>query len=107
MLDGVLDTLDRLFDRDSTVSDLRALLYATSEAVADTRFDSVLAESIRKLGDVRQSNKPLEDQRDAALLATGEFRLFIAGILNQDAGDNPKRRHTQSAARAMPVKENE
>ncbi|MGC4833464.1 hypothetical protein ACLQ3D_03075 [Micromonospora vinacea] len=47
LLEALLDAFDRLFDRQTTVVDVHALLFATSRALADSAFaeDMTAAES--------------------------------------------------------------
>ena len=95
LLTNVFDALDRLFDRDSTVWDVYAILYATSEALAETPFQSAFETPIRGLAETIRSNAPRESQRDAAMLITDDLRLLLASVLRQDSTENPKRRHTK------------
>ena len=94
LLENTLDALDRLFDRESKVLDLYALLFATGKAFGENRIGLVIESPIHELKKIIQS-KGLEDSnRESALRITDDLRKFVASELSSDAAENPKQRHS-------------
>lgn len=98
LLQNVLDSLDRLFDRHSTATDVYALLVATSIALGGSELAAAFERTIPPLREVIQSKSPLDEKRDAALTVTDGLRQFIAEQLWVDQVINPKRRHRPEIA---------
>jgi len=81
LLNNALDSLDRLFDRHSSVLDVWALLFATAEAIQETPHYSEFVEPVAMLRSIISSNDPAEQQRASALDATDRLRHYLADIL--------------------------
>jgi uncharacterized protein YllA (UPF0747 family) len=96
LLENVLDALDRLFDRESTVTDVYALLVATAVAVRGSSFSAPVEAPLRRLRDLVQSKTLPERRRDIGLELTDELRQFVAEQLRCDADENPRQRHDVS-----------
>jgi hypothetical protein len=81
LLGNVLDALDRLFDRDSSVVDVWALLLATGEALRGTEHESELTRPLPALLAAIRSGAPAESQRDQALAVTDKLRHYLAELV--------------------------
>jgi hypothetical protein len=81
LLENVLDALDRLFDRQCSVIDLWALLFATTEALRATEHCDQLERTTAILLAIIRSGASEEMQRDRALIVTDELRHYLAGLL--------------------------
>lgn len=81
MLENVLNTLDRLFDRQSSAIDVWAVLLATSEALRATPHHVEFEEPTAGLLAVVRSGGTAEVQRDRALVATDTLRHYLARLL--------------------------
>lgn len=93
LLENVLESLNRLFDRESTVTDVHALLVATAIAFRVSELAEAFEVPIRQLRDLVDSNAPPDPTRDQGLDATDGLRKLIAEQLRRDTTENPKRRH--------------
>jgi DNA-binding FrmR family transcriptional regulator len=80
LLDDVLDGLDRLFDRESDVNDVFALIVATSHALANTCHSKVLSDATRGLELVVRKGASKEEARDEALQVTDQLRHYLADL---------------------------
>lgn len=85
LLDNVLDSLDRLFDRDSKVIDVHALLFATSRALERSRFRPDIEPFVGALRAIIRTQAAGELQRDEALRVTDALRQFLANVLPKPA----------------------
>jgi len=81
LLENALDALDRLFDGQSPVIDVWALLFATAEALRATKHCSAFEAVVPALLDLVRSSATAEEQRDRALWLTDELRQYVAGLL--------------------------
>jgi hypothetical protein len=81
LLENVLDSLDRLFDHQSTVIDLFALLFATSKALVGSLFQPHIEPLAGRLLAIVRTQRDEESRRDAALVATDDLRKVLAGSL--------------------------
>ncbi len=92
LLENVLESLDRLFDRDSKARDVFLVLVATSMALQRTELKAAFEDPIRRLGDVVRSKLLPEPLRDLALEVTDGLRGFVAEQLglNQANSGNKK-----------------
>ncbi len=81
LLENLLDSLDRLFDRKSTVIDVYALLFATSKALANTPHYPHIEPLVGNLLTIVRRQGSEEVRRDAALVATDDLRKFLADSL--------------------------
>lgn len=93
LLDNVLESLNRLFDRVCTASDVHALLVATALALRASTLSSEFEEPIQQLNQILRSNESPDRKRELGLGATDGIRKFVAEQLRQDRSENPKRRH--------------
>lgn len=93
LLENVLESLNRLFDRVCTASDVHALLVATAIVLRGTDLADAFESPIRKLNQVVWSHESPDRKRDLGLAVTDDLRKFVAEQLRQDQSANPKRRH--------------
>ena len=78
LLENALDGLDRLYDGESTVIDVQALLLATGEALRSTAHFPHLDGPAGELLAVIRSSESREAKRDRALGITDELRHHLA-----------------------------
>jgi hypothetical protein len=78
LLDEVLDALDRLYDRQTTAVELRALLFATAKALTDSVFVDAVTSAESALREVVRSRLEPGEENRQALIATDQLRLLIA-----------------------------
>ena len=76
----VLDALDRVYDGDTSVVDLHALVATTSVAVADAAWSSELADRAEALAGILRSDGDNHRQRELALEVTHLLRLRLAAL---------------------------
>jgi hypothetical protein len=81
LLENVLDSLDRLFDHESTVIDVYALLFATSKALVGSNFHPHIEPLVGRLRAIVRTQRHEESRRDAALVATDDLRKVLAASL--------------------------
>src|SRR5262245_15003293 len=81
MLERVIDALDDLFDRKTTVVAVQKTIFATCEAMKGSEFAEVAQPVLPELLKIISSKGTLERKRDLALGATVNLRLFIAPLL--------------------------
>lgn len=93
LLQNVVDALDRLYDNDSGVIDLYAMLYATWHALSETPLAPAFEPPIRELKAILESDEIRDRKRAAALGATDQLRHAVCNALKADAQANPKQRH--------------
>jgi len=82
LLDNVLDALDRLYDRKTTIVDLHDILYATTKAINELSHSSLLGAAVGRLHEIVRTSEAGRDDWAAALDATDELRKYLAGILD-------------------------
>lgn len=80
LLSNALDSLDRLFDRESSAIDVAALFQATAEALRDTPHSAMFADATAALEPIISSRHNPEVEYDEALKATGNIRLYLASL---------------------------
>ena len=85
LLENILDSLDRLFDRENQVVDIHDLLMATSAALAATEHSSPLEAAMEKTSTVLRSKMSSKLKRDAALGETQSLREYLSDILYRDS----------------------
>lgn len=78
LLTNALDALDRLYDGDSSVIDVQALLLATSEALRGTTHFPHLEGPAAELVAVTRSSESREAKRGRTLGITDELRHYLA-----------------------------
>ncbi len=81
LLGNLLDSLDRLFDRETSVIDVHALVCATHAALSTTTHTPVLHLAQEELTAVVNARVLRDQQRDAALLATEDLRKYLASVV--------------------------
>jgi hypothetical protein len=93
LLENLLESLNRLFDRDSTATDIYSLLFATALAVRGSNLSAAVEAPLAQLRDLVHSKDSQEGKRNAGLALTDELRKFVADQLRKDSIENPKKRH--------------
>jgi hypothetical protein len=78
LLDNVFESLNRLFDRVSTVADVHALLVATAIAMRGTQLADAFEDPIRQLNPIVRSNATPDRKRDLGLADNDGLRRFVA-----------------------------
>ena len=79
LLSNALDALDRLSDSESSVIEVHAQLFATTQAMRDTPFAAGLNEACERLAPLCRLR---DDQgREDALVATNNLRIMLAEAL--------------------------
>lgn len=82
LLDNILDSLDRLFDRESRLVDIHTLIFATSKALSKTQHLSILNETCNNLEQIASLNLNADNETVEALKATDKLRHYLAKILD-------------------------
>jgi hypothetical protein len=77
LLENVFDSLDRLFDRQSSVIDVYHLILATDKAIKRTDVNLSLAGYSDELGKIVRENSSEEIQREQALIVTDQLREIL------------------------------
>jgi hypothetical protein len=81
LLDALLDSLDRLYDRECGVVDVQALTAATAAALVDLpHWSHRLAEVAASLLTLMRSGRDREEQYRQSLIVTDELRLHLADL---------------------------
>jgi hypothetical protein len=94
LLEQVFDAPNRLYDSESTVADLHALLVVTAIALRGNPLGAAFEAPVQRLQElVRRKHDPAPVKRRLALNATDELRRFVGGELDRDQVENPKQRH--------------
>jgi hypothetical protein len=81
LLGNVLDSLDRLFDNESRVIDVYALLFATAQALATSEFGPRVEPFVSSLAVLMRKSCTEETRRDEALIITDDLRHFLSDVL--------------------------
>ena len=82
LLENILDALDDLHDRrDRAEWWTERLLLATSVAFRGTRWERPMAEAATAIELIRLGDGTYDAKNAAALVATGDLRLQVAGAL--------------------------
>ncbi|MBA2115088.1 hypothetical protein [Bremerella alba] len=82
LLENALDSLDRLFDNESTAVDVYTILFATASAMADTDMHELLSSTSNELHRIIRTGPPASQAvRDQALDATDKLRGRLAEVL--------------------------
>lgn len=85
LLTNLLNSLDRLFDRDNQVVDVYDLLLASSVALAETSHSAHLLDAVARTNIVLRSRKAPETKRDDALDETQTLRVYLSDFLYRDS----------------------
>jgi hypothetical protein len=81
LLENVIDSLDRAFDRRCGAVDVHAIILATSAALPSSKFTEVAAPALCALEQVVKSQASDGEQWMAILSATDDLRAYIASVL--------------------------
>lgn len=81
LLNNALDALDRLFDRETEVVDLYAILYATGLAMRSDDLSSLFRDAASSLKELDRAGFAAEQARESALSLTNSLRLAVAEAL--------------------------
>jgi hypothetical protein len=81
LLEPLLDAFDRLFDRQTSVVDVHALLFATARALRDSVFVEDVNAAERSLKEIVRSGLEPAEAVERALDAVDPLRRRIAGQL--------------------------
>ncbi len=80
--ENILDALDRLFDRESKVIDIFALIFASSEALGSSVTGLNLDGLAIELEKISRNGKAEELQREEALQVTNNLRVTLNDMLS-------------------------
>jgi hypothetical protein len=78
LLHNLLDSLDRLYDRDCGPVDVQALLTATACAVKDQSWIDAIEQASGALLALIRLRLPADQQYSQALIVTNDLRLKLA-----------------------------
>lgn len=78
LLSNALDALDRLFDRQTEIVDVCAILYATGLATHPDALSSLFRDAVSSLEEVERAGLAAEDARESALHLTQTLRFALA-----------------------------
>lgn len=81
LLNNTLDALDRLFDAESDVVDICAIVYATACALSGDALLSRFEEAAEGLAILVRSDLPEKEARERALEVTNPLRVALAADL--------------------------
>jgi hypothetical protein len=81
LFSNMIQCLDRLYDEQTGVEDVRALLFATAAALADPTLSACMNHSAKRLGVILASGDDVAVQNRSALEATNEVRTMVARLL--------------------------
>jgi hypothetical protein len=79
LLHNLLDSLDRLYDRDCGPADVYMLLNATAAGIKDQSWITPIGQASTALVNHVRSGKSAEEQYKQALIVTNDLRLKLAG----------------------------
>jgi hypothetical protein len=78
LLHNLLDSLDRLYDRDCGPDDVDLLLTATASAITDRSWIASIEQASGALRDLIRSRLPAEEEYRTALIVTNDLRIKLA-----------------------------
>jgi hypothetical protein len=78
LLSNLLESLDRLYDRQCGPADVDALLTATANAIKDQSWIASIEQASTALRDLIRSRLPPEEEYGEALVVTGDLRIKLA-----------------------------
>ena len=81
LLENVLDSLDRLFDRESSAIDVYVLLFATQKALSGSGCCPDLSGYVDSLAAIVRSGESVDSQRENALAVTDNLRSVLNKLL--------------------------
>jgi hypothetical protein len=79
ILNIIMDSLDRLYDKKTNAIDVYGIIFASSFALIESNYYFKLSECAKELMTVIQLNSPRENEM--ALECTEELRLIISNAL--------------------------
>jgi hypothetical protein len=77
----MINCLDRLYDEQAGVEDVRALVVATTAALTDSTLSRCMTDNANRLSLILASGGDATDQNRSALGATDEVRTMVASLL--------------------------
>lgn len=80
--ENILDALDRLFDRESEVVDIFALIFASNEALGSSVTGLNLDGIAIELEKISRNGKAEELHREEALQVTNNLRIILNDMLS-------------------------
>jgi hypothetical protein len=83
LLNNFLDVLDRLFDRETEIIDVGAILYATGLAIRPDSLFPLFLDAAASLERIRRAGLTADDARESALQSTNPLRLALAAALEE------------------------
>lgn len=83
LLNNALDALDRLFDGETGVVDVCAILYATGIAIRSDQLYPLFSDAASSLEGILRAGLTAEDARESALRSTNSLRLALAEALEE------------------------
>jgi hypothetical protein len=83
LLNNFLDVLDRLFDRETEIIDVGAILYATGLAIRPDSLFPLFLDAAASLERIRRAGLTADDARESALQSTNPLRLALAAPLEE------------------------
>jgi hypothetical protein len=78
LLHNLLDSLDRLYDRDCGAADVGLLLTATASAISDQSWIASIEQASAALRDLIRSRLSAEQEYSKALIVTNDLRIKLA-----------------------------
>jgi hypothetical protein len=78
LLHNLLDSLDRLYDRNCGPTDVDLLLTATASAISDQAWIAAIERASTALRDLIRSRLPAEEEYRKALIVTDDLRIKLA-----------------------------
>jgi hypothetical protein len=78
LLSNLLESLDRLYDRQCGPADVDALLTATASAVQDPSWIASIEQASTALRDLLRSRLPPEQEYREALVVANDLRIKLA-----------------------------
>jgi hypothetical protein len=83
VLNNFLDVLDRLFDRETEIIDVGAILYATGLAIRPDSLFPLFLDAAASLERIRRAGLTADDARESALQSMNPLRLALAAALEE------------------------
>jgi hypothetical protein len=83
LLNNFLDVLDRLFDRETELIDVGAIVYATGLAIRPDSLFPLFLDAAASLERIRRAGLTADDARESALQSTNPLRLALAAALEE------------------------
>ncbi|WP_130414471.1 hypothetical protein [Fluviicoccus keumensis] len=81
LFENLLDSFDRLYDQESSVVDIYALLFATTKALPNSSFAVLLNTTTSELLKIVRSGCSVEEQNSIVLDIVQPLREVIAAVV--------------------------